>query len=323
MNEENNNLSNGTNSGINTVKTVLVIIVLILLIALLSFTLYDKVINKNNANNNQTNTGDSNESIPTLTMTDDEIYRKNNNVSDNDVTSFLPYIITDNEKALLQDLVFPFNSINDTFEGNVSFTVRWDNFNIDNMTQQEKNYFVVYKVGKYEEVVPGYDIPEECEECYKFDDEQYNTYVSEDVVKNLYEKIFGKDVEFKNENATIEEHLCGVPYLYDSNSKKYWGNSACGGESVEGSKFSIITKIEKVNDKIEVYLQVGQIDMSNEDAYTILKYNDSDDILWTGRSENVKSNIIDLAKQNKLDSYKFTFKKQSDGKYYIYSGEWQ
>ena len=39
--------------------------------------------------------------------------------------------------------------------------------------------------------------------------------------------------------------------------------------------------------------------------------------------ENYKSTINEMIDNKEVETYKWTFKKQSDGKYYFYSGEWQ
>ena len=40
-------------------------------------------------------------------------------------------------------------------------------------------------------------------------------------------------------------------------------------------------------------------------------------------SEKYKSTINEMIDNKEVETYKWTFKKQSDGKYYFYSGEWQ
>ena len=45
--------------------------------------------------------------------------------------------------------------------------------------------------------------------------------------------------------------------------------------------------------------------------------------LSTCDDNRCEKELNQLVKEEKLSVYKFTFKKQSDGRYYLYSGEWQ
>ena len=353
MNEENN--LNQVNSKKDTIKTVLIVILTILLIASLSFTAYDKLIKKDEVNsdtnteenNNQENNNQSGQDNNgnEISLDDKEIYKTNNNASlDNVEEQVLPYIISNEEKVLLKDLVFPYKAINGK-TGWWSIGKELESFNIDYMTENEKKLLTIFMINDSDikEInTETHDIPDDCKECYIDGEDIYNTYFSEDVIKQLYKDIFGVDSKFENSDIFVDENdhsqgLCRIPYKYYSNSKKYWGNNQCGGDiGVSLNYYTIVTKVENINDEINVYLQAGRVVSRDYEIFAIFPYRyvdyetysdgeyklDTTKALWTGSKDKADSNILDLAKQNKLDTYKFTFKKQSDGKYYVYSGEW-
>ncbi len=336
MNEENNNLNNGTSKSGYTVKVVLITLLVVLLIGLIGFIVYDKVIKKDDVNN-QPNTSENNNqsennnenkesnSVPSLTLTDKEIYNVNNSISSDDKgTVMLPYIISDSEKALLQDLTFSSNNINNKIGWWNIISNKLENFNIEKMNRNDKMAIVAYLSN------------------YSFNDSDNTTFISEDSMKKLYEKVFGTQDSYQNVNSIkFKDSPCGIPSDYSSKDKGYYGTTGCGGEVAGDTNFyTVISKVEKTNDEINVYLQAAHsFQYMDEGNVALFPYNyegdeinfdengdgtlDTTNAIWSGSKNKVDSTVVDLAKQNKLQTYKFTFKKQSDGKYYVYSGEWQ
>ncbi len=329
-NQLNNNISNQKNNK-NTLKVILIVILTILLIAALSFIVYDKFINKDEVNSNTNTEENSNQGNNTQANDDKQNNNQENNnqqnIEENDnannssivVDGNLQYMISDKEKDLIKNLTFPFSYVN--WIGSSYGIVSPTNFNVSNMTKNDKMWFTLSLTDKYNE--SGESNPD-CKDCtLTIGDEYYNTSINEEEVKKTYEKIFGYETPFENMDIDTKGGIpCYTPYKYDANTKRYWGNSSCGGDTCSMS-FNIITKVEEGNDEIIVYFQSGIFNPCEEPAkIEMINY---DKVLWTGTNniDIVNSAIINLAKQNKLDTYKITFKKQSDGKYYVYSGEWQ
>ncbi len=334
MNEKNN--LNQFNSKKDTIKTVLIVILTILLIALLSFIVYDKLIKKDEVNSdinteentNQTNNDKENNNT---NFSDLDLLKANNGiVDDTRVSQSYDYIISDEEKAILKDLLFPYNYIN-TSRG---FVDSIENFDVLKMSRDKKMEYVLkllYDGGAAkvdQDCYMGTDVAK----CYEDSNGNvYSVYLNADAVSEMYKKLYGTLDDYKN--GTINSDYLTIPSKYDEKTNKYWGIGSDGDTGL--SRGTIITKVEKLNDEIDVYVDSFYILHSSE--YDGIYASESDDSnfinnefdtglsksLWKGSSENLKNAVVDLAKQNKLDTYKFTFKKQSDGKYYIYSGEWQ
>ncbi len=336
MNEENNNLNNGTNNSGYTVKVVLITLLVVLLIGLIGFIVYDKVIKKDDVNNktnteentNQTNNDKENNNI---NFSDLDLLKANNGiVDDTRVSQSYYYLISNNEKIILKDLLFPYNYIN-TSRG---FVDPIENFDVLKMSRDKKMEYVLKLLydGGAAEVDEACYMGEDIDKCYKDSNgEVYSVYVNADTVSEMYKKLYGTIDDYKN--GTINSDYPSIPSKYDEKTNKYWGLGSDGDTGF--SRGTIIKKVEKLNDEIDVYVDVFYILNSSEYDGIYAGENDDNNFinnefdtdfsksLWKGSSENLQKAVVDLAKQNKLQTYKFTFKKQSDGKYYVYSGEWQ
>ena len=294
----------------STIVTVLITLLVVALIGCISFIVYDKVIKKNNTSNQTTN------EVKNLDINGSEIKKLT-----------FPFKIGDYIGPGLEIVPFDFNV--SEMNRNQKMTI------VANLTKY--NYYDIYDV----------------EKMYLINGEPYNTYIEQSDMKSMYDKIFGVDNSDYNDD-TIQLVYRGmdcpsVPNLYDKSTNRYWSYSACGQER-EYDFYTKIYKAEQNNDEIYVYIKtfVRYYDLDN---FTYKYYNYSDlnptndgyktPIDDNGLSINKQiyeinnvNEINDIEKiisesENKilseydLDTYKFTFKKQSDGNYYVYSEEWQ
>ena len=146
------------------------------------------------------------------------------------------------------------------------------------------------------------------------------TFISipEDVVKESYYKIFGNEIEFKNESLDGQE--CGyAAFKYNSTTKAYEQNMyGCGGTMIPFYETKTV-EATKYNDRIEIIEKMAYIEFDtdeNSDELSQLIYTDSS---ATNKIDTISSedeikidNYLD-----KLDSYKYTFKKDGNN-YYLY-----
>ena len=63
--------------------------------------------------------------------------------------------------------------------------------------------------------------------------------------------------------------------------------------------------------------------MSLADEISSTNKTDNNKILNSATETNYESLIYQMMDKGEVDTYKWTFKKQSDGKYYFYSGAWE
>ena len=123
---------------------------------------------------------------------------------------------------------------------------------------------------------------------------------------------------------------------YNEKDNTYTSSSGCGGDSCDFK--DVVSKIYKAEkDPNEEYIYVysytqkveGKCDSNFEtiETYLVDKNDTKTKTLYTedaGQySEKYKSTINEMIDNKEVETYKWTFKKQSDGKYYFYSGEWQ
>ena len=321
----------------STIVTVLITLLVVALIGCISFIVYDKVIKKeevkteenNNLKDNQNNSQDDNNENNQNSLSDDEIYRVNNSISQDKVVLRSDYIISDEEKSLLSNLVFPFDYINGS--GSDLWSTEFKEFNFDKMSRDERMTLVASLIEL--SAVEGTTEPEyECTDssaCYiDSNGNSYEFYVTEKDMKNMYVRLYGTEEGYSTGDINIKtfnvRNCPSLPYKYDSITNRYFGSGRCGGD-VPDDYYNVITKVEKDNNEIYVYVAVGYVQQNQADeTFIIFPFNNrKNQIRSIDDYSKVDSNILSLSKQGKLDTYSFTFKKQNDGNYYVYSGEWQ
>ena len=151
--------------------------------------------------------------------------------------------------------------------------------------------------------------------------------ISEDKVNQIVKTIFGPDNTYNMVNFYAP--ACGVLLTYDENSNKFNGPSGvCGGVGWPPKYLTDVVEAYKENDEIIIFQKVLYVEYkakgNNYDiAYADIYNNASKEKtiqtdIEENEFDNIKTNYIDNG-----DTYKFTFKKQSDGNYYFYSSELQ
>lgn len=135
-----------------------------------------------------------------------------------------------------------------------------------------------------------------------------------DKINKLYKSVFGEDAKTND----FGKNNCPV-YEYDATTKKYYGNSGCGGTS----GFWILTKADrftKKGDNYYAYVKLAVIE-GGEKAYTDYAktntYNGTIDKanLWDGEKFFTDEN------KESFSEYKYTFTKTKDGDYKFVSVE--
>ena len=163
--------------------------------------------------------------------------------------------------------------------------------------------------------------------------EYFNVYSASEIEKN-FKKIYGPDTAYSN--ANIVSYVGCISANYNEKDNTYIASSRCGTESC-GFK-DVVSKIYKAEkDPNEEYIYVysyaqkveGKCDSNFEtiETYLVDKNDTKTKTLYTedaGQySKKYKSTINEMIDNKEVETYKWTFKKQSDEKYYFYSGEWQ
>ena len=164
--------------------------------------------------------------------------------------------------------------------------------------------------------------------CKKYDEED---------LKNDIFKIFGPDINYSPGN--LDTTYCGYPTNYDADTKAYYAVMACGAAGAILYKPILKTyKAELNNDYLYVYdyALINYINSSYDegtisllfDSYEAFEKYDSikspDTAIAEATSESeAQSKLEELINSGKANTYIWTFKKQSDGKYYYYSSKWQ
>ena len=270
-----------------TLKVVLITLLVVLLVGCISFIVYDKFIKKDNSN-------------PTVTDKD-----KNNEAKQNIEISLSDPIIT--------SLVYP-------TDRSAEFISTWSykNINVSQISRDDMMFDAATYV-KYTSTEKN--------------NEYFNVYSASEIEKN-FKKIYGPDTAYSNANIVSDESCVITDYNEKDNT--YIASSKCGTESC-GFK-DVVSKIYKAEkDSNEEYLYVysyaqkvvGKCDSNFEtiETYLVDKNDTKTKTLYTedaGQySEKYKSTINEMIDNKEVETYKWTFKKQSDGKYYFYSGEWQ
>lgn len=275
---------------VSTGVVVLITLLVVLLVGCISFIVYDKFIKKDNSN-------------PTVTDKD-----KNNEAKQNIEISLSDPIIT--------SLVYPTDA--SVRSAGIISTWSYKNIKVSQISRDDMMFDAATYV-KYKSTEKN--------------NEYFNVYSASEIEKN-FKKIYGPDTAYSN--ANIVSHESCIIANYNEKDNTYIASSGCGNESC-GFK-DVVSKIYKAEkDPNEEYIYVysyaqkveGKCDSNFEtiETYLVDKNDTKTKTLYTedaGQySEKYKSTINEMIDNKEVETYKWTFKKQSDGKYYFYSGEWQ
>lgn len=170
----------------------------------------------------------------------------------------------------------------------------------------------------------------ETKETYSSDG--MTAYFSARELKSNFQKIFGPDANYEDKDFAAGG--CGGQTIYNATHLRYENSVGCGGvTSYSWQNITKLYKAESLGDEIYTYFYVQPYieDNMNYGNYYLFKrensnnYNASDysSVNITGYDKKVSSKKEIEDNLTNADTYQFTFKKQSDGKYYFISGKWQ
>lgn len=298
-------------------KKMLVIIILSLLVGLLlGYIIFDKFISPKEDNKKPEVKDPINNDLPSSSSSKDITSEEENNETENTVREL------DINSTLVKSLVYPkMSSLHDQIldvqwhYNDIKVSTMPDELKIENANDESQWIF--------EEIGGG-----------------TAAYITSNNVKSNYMKIFGPDSIFPNPNNLkySEIKLCGGIDGYDSNYDKFKIAYGCGGDS----DFFILTKsktykAEMIDDKIFVYDYYVYYLEITKNAKPFMHYFKSNPIegkdfkfkLETGTYDiksfadgsNLEADFNKMISENQISTYKYTFQKQSDGKYYFTSGE--
>lgn len=269
----------------NTGLVVLITILVMAVLGLSGFIVYDKVINKDD----KVTTGEDNK------------------VEENNAKEKLTEVSIYDE--VITSLRYPMNTFS------IGEIKHWDykNITIDDLTRKDMMFAAAYNVEPIKE-----EINQMVVEIY-----------SATTIENNFKSIFGPDTKYTNESIGTQE--CGKISEYNEKDSTYIAYSGCGGDSLSYiDRISKTYKAEKNSDYIYVYQYVQSIsvepDVDNQDdpdKANVYLLDHNDEHTTNIDYKNYKSIINGMIDNGEVDTYKWTFKKQSDGNYYFYSGEWQ
>ena len=153
------------------------------------------------------------------------------------------------------------------------------------------------------------------------------TELSEEILKNLYEKTFGPNT-YESVNQITDSTGC-ITLTYDATYKRYITKKegGCGGTSAFGAHEKIISAT-KYNDRIEIVSSAFYIDGESKQIYK--DYNkttslgglliDENTVSSEEERENTYNQYIEDNKDN-LEQYTYTYNLNEDGFYYLTSVE--
>lgn len=238
------------------------------------------------------------------------------------------------ESDLVKNLVYPYPYINENNKVWEAYFEPLENFNVGDTTIEKLLYNASVRLTGIDGKINHCGNSGGLESCngiegvdYIVKDEgMYNISTSTENIKQSFLALYGPEMNGHYYDKTIPFN-CSVPSYYDSKSNKYWSNDGCGGYETFTYGAKLLKAVHK-DDFIYVYVasyayeyETGKI----FDSYYISEKHDTKTQvpLATINESQIDSTVDNLIKENKFKIYKFTFKKQSDGKYYVYSGEWQ
>lgn len=170
---------------------------------------------------------------------------------------------------------------------------------------------------------------QEIEETSRF---KYNG----NLIKNNFINIFGPDTEYKD--GDLENSYCCQIQSYNEMDNTYISDCRCGGEAPDFENHTKLYKAVQNEDNIETYFYVQPYVESDDGSKYYLFDRELESEMFVEityepgyNSYNIKNyskvvnslNEVDtMMNSGQVDTYIFTFKKQSDGNYYFYSGNW-
>lgn len=288
MRDENYYTNKGKN---NTLLIVLIVIMAILLLGLGGYIIYDKVLNK--------------PETPTIgeEEKDNALDESNKNLEDVKEISISSNLIT--------NLVYPQNDVGlgKIYNSGAQY---WDykDITVDTLGR------TVMMQNAARVIEPDKSTSQDAD------------YYSATKVKASFQKIYGPDANYFD-GKLDSNSTCKLLSEYDSSTKMYIAYTGCGadpaGTTVQNAK---IYKAEQTDEYLYVYEYVQAYLVLPEDitednktkAYLLNKNGEkTKEINYVNREKIVNEMIAN----GEASTYKWTFKKQSDGNYYFYSGKWQ
>ena len=149
------------------------------------------------------------------------------------------------------------------------------------------------------------------------------TELSEETLKNLYEKTFGPNT-YKSVDSITDSMNC-LTLTYDEIYQRYITKEegGCGGSSTF-STYEKIIKVTKYNNRIEILSAVVYLDGMSQQMYK--DYNKTTSLGALLVNENITNNSEEREKaynkyieenKDKLEQYKYIYKLNEDGFYYL------
>lgn len=161
--------------------------------------------------------------------------------------------------------------------------------------------------------------------------EQSNVrWIPETDLEANFRKIFGPDAEYKNGNLFEGKLKCFSIDVYVTDKKAYPFTDGCETTDDEMGVLKSLQKVEQEGDYIYTYFNVLRY-IDDKSLILVDEDNGVFDIsgIYIVRSDDSMTKVDSIDDVQKAftngdaDIYKFTFKKQSDGKYYIHAGHWE
>lgn len=263
-------------------------ILIALVIGMGIFIVYDKVLNNDNANNSedQNNTQNNNESnvVTELSISDSLV------------------------QELYSSIMFGYGLTNDYYYHNSSKTLVSDMKNYTKMYLTANKWLKEYRNNPNSDVVESND---------------YTLIVPEEQIKNVYYRIFGKDSVY---SLNSSYNFC--PIMSYEGADKIKLSLACGGGTGLPKVVQNIIKAEKTENEIYIYENVAflnYVEDNSDGRHVYNLYKDTEKTNLVAEKVVLVGDYNELVEQyqNKLDTYKYTFKSNGDGTYYFYSVERQ
>lgn len=157
-------------------------------------------------------------------------------------------------------------------------------------------------------------------------------YLDENTLRNYFIQLFGPDVEFKPADfkTTLGNGIWPRTVIYNASLKRFEDTLAhcCGTVGPVGvsTQYKEIYKAKEVGDTLTLYKYIYVITEQKKEEYIepYCKVTTDETVITIPETLPCNSETVnDLKKEGRIRTYKETYKKQSDGNYYIIKGEWQ
>jgi hypothetical protein len=170
---------------------------------------------------------------------------------------------------------------------------------------------------------------DEDDEMFISDDEDsfFCFQVSAGKIKEYYIKLFGPDTNYKDEEVTNSFAIYDLN-TYNGTENNYYVNGEGRGYLAPPEVMTKVYDSKQEGDTLTIYLHtlISEYDMM-EEGYNIYvdytSYEDNKPVYSVEDKEGaVNSKFEEMIKAKEVGTYEYTYKKQSDGKYYFYSATW-